>query len=120
MRLSEIKGEDAIEVIADIIEPIAIIAADKDFEKERKAKKPMLMLVKYVLKKHRQSVIEILAALDMKTVEEYLETVNVVSLPKQIMEALNDPEVMSLFQSQSQTEKTSFGSVMESTEASEK
>lgn len=119
MKLSEIKGEAAIEAVADIIEPLAKIAGDKGFLKEYRSDKPKLLLIKYLLKEHRSEVLEILAVLDQKSVEEYMETVNLVTLPQQILETVNDPEVAVLFQSQSQTDKTSFGSVTESTEASE-
>ena len=119
MKLSEIKGEAAIDALADMLEPIAKIASDKGFLKEYRSKKPKIMLVKYLLKYHRHSVLEILAILDQKPFDEYMETVNLITLPQQILEMINDPEIAVLFQSQSQTDKTSFGSVTESTEASE-
>lgn len=119
MKLSEIKGEAAIDALADMLEPIAKIAGDKGFLKEYRSKKPKIMLVKYLLKYHRHSVLEILAILDQKPFDEYMETVNLITLPQQILEMINDPEIAVLFQSQSQTDKTSFGSVTESTEASE-
>lgn len=119
MKLSEIKGEAALDAVADIIEPLAKIASDKRFMQELRSGKPKLLLIKFLLKEHKQEVLEILAVLDQKTVEEYMETVNLITLPQQILEAINDPEVAVLFQSQGQTEKTSFGSATENIEASE-
>ena len=120
MKLSEIKGEKAFEVVADILEPISEIAMDAQFMAAFKAGKPKLMLVKYILKKQKSALIRILAALDLKTVDEYMETVNLVTLPQQILDMLNDPEVSKLFGLQSQTEKASSGSASENIEASEK
>lgn len=119
MKLSEIKGEQALDVLADIIEPIAEIAMDAEVREMRKAGKPRLLIVRQVIKTHKEALIQILAALDMKTVEEYRETLNLTTLPLQIMEMLNDEHVGELFGLQSQTEKTSFGSAMENTEAQE-
>ena len=119
MKLSSIKGEDAIEVVARILEPIARIASDSQIRKDREAKKPVLLIIKYALENYKSDVLEILAALNMTSVDEYVANVNLVTLPLHIMEIMNDPEVQAVFESQSQTEKTSSGSVTESTEANE-
>ena len=121
MRLSDIKGEAALDVICKIIDPLSEIAMDAKFLKDFKAGKPKLMLVKYVITNHKKSLLEILAALDMKSVDEYMETVNLLTLPQQILDIVNDPEIAVLFDSQGQTmEKTSSGSATENTEAAEK
>lgn len=118
MKLSEIKGDKAFDVIEKLIEPIAKIAGDKRVMNDFRTK-PKLIVAKNIVKNHRSSIVEVLAALDFKTPEEYMETVTLLSLPKQIIELFNDPEIIELFESQSQTEKTSFGSVTENTEAKE-
>lgn len=116
MKLSEIKGDKAFEVLAEIIEPIAQIASDKEIVKSWNSK-PKLLTVKQMLQTHKDELIIILAALNLQSVEEYRETVTLINLPRQVIEMLDDEEVMELFGSQSQTEKTSFGSVTETTEA---
>ena len=114
MRLSEIKGEQALDVIAEIIDPLTELALDKELRG-----KPKIMMIKGALKSHKDAVIAILAALDLKTVEEYRENMNLYTLPQQLLEIFNDPEMETLFYSQSQTEETSFGSATENTEAHE-
>ena len=114
MKLSEIKGEQALDVIAEIIDPISELALDTELRG-----KPKLIMIKQALKSHKQAVIEILAALELKTVDEYMETMNLLTLPQQLMDIFNDPEMALLFDSQSQTDKTSFGSATENTEAEE-
>lgn len=114
MRLSEIKGEQALDVIVEILDPITELALDTELRG-----KPKIMMIKGALKSHREAVIAILAALDLKTVEEYKKSMNLLTLPQQLLEIFNDPEMEMLFQSQSQTDKTSFGSAMENTEADE-
>ena len=122
MRLSDYKGEEALDVLADIIEPLANIITDEEIqEMAKKDNTPVLAMVKPAIKNHKRDLIEILARLENKTVEEYEKTMNLLTLPKQVMELLNDSEVQSLFQSQGKSEITSLASsssAMETTEAS--
>lgn len=116
MKLSEIKGEEAFSVLAELIDPVSEIMADKDVENTYRSA-PRLALVKLLLQKHQKELITIMATLDRVPVNEY--EVSLISLPAKVFELLNDPELAPIFQSQAQTE-TSSGSVMESTEVKEK
>ena len=124
MRLSDFKGEAALDVLADIIEPLANILADKEIQAlSKKENTPVIAMVKPAIKNHKKDLIEILARLDEKPVDEYEKTMSLLTLPKQVLELLNDPEVQSLFQSQGQITQNSFAdstSAMESTEANGK
>lgn len=111
MRLSDFKDEEALDVLADILEPTATILADEEIQKMRNAKANRIKIVAYVIKHHKQAIVEILARLDCTPVEEY--HFSAVSLPLKLLALINDPEVQSLFTSQSQeTEQTAFGSAM--------
>ena len=112
MKLSDLKGEAALEALADIIDPAIEILADKEMVKAFKTK-PRIEIIKMAIKRHKKAVLTILAALDGETPETY--EVNILSLPKKMLEVFNDPELQSLFSSQSQT-ATSFGSASENTE----
>ena len=96
MKLSEIKGEAALDVLADIIEPASEIMSDpkvKDlFGSGNKG-----AIVKLLIKNHKKSIIEILAAMDGVPVEEY--SVSVLTLPIRLVEILNDQELISFFTS---------------------
>ena len=121
MKLSDIKGEEALDVLADIIEPVAIIMADGEVSKIYKSGQPKIKLVKYIIKEHKPQVIEILAILDRKDPKEYAKEMSLLTLPMKLLEILNDEDLMSVFQSQGQNmAKTSSGSVMENTEVVEK
>ena len=128
MKLSDYKGEEALDVLADIIEPITFILADKDIQKMKeeaeKNKKPLPMIsyVKPAIKNHKAEIIQILARLENQTPEEYKETLSLATLPVQVLEFINDPEIQKLFISQSQTlteASASSGSATENTEAKE-
>ena len=120
MKLSEYKGEQALDMLADLIEPAAAIMADKEISNAAKANLPKIKIVKTAIKNHKPEVIEIMAILDGEDPEDYAEKVNLFTLPAKLLEILNDPDLMSLFTLQGQNkEETNSGSATESTEESE-
>ena len=102
MKLSEIKGEAAIDVLVDILDPASEIIGDKEIELAVRNNATRMQIVKIALKNHKKAVIAILAALDGKKPEEY--EVSVLTLPVKLLEVLNDPELVNLFSSQGQTQ----------------
>ena len=113
MKLSEYQGEAALDLLAELIEPVGEIMSDKEigevFNKNR------FKAIGLAIKNHKKSVMQILATLDGVPVEEY--KCNVFSLPVKILELLNDPEMIQLFQYQGQTgDANSSGSASENTE----
>ena len=124
MRLSDFKGEAALDVLADIIEPLANILSDKEIQAlSKQDNTPVIAMVKPAIKNHKHDLIVILARLEEMPVDEYEKTMSLFTLPKQVLELLNDPEVQSLFQSQGQTKMKSFAdstSAMENTGANGK
>lgn len=121
MKLSDYKGEEALDVLADIIEPLANIITDEEIQElSKNPNAPILSMVKPAIKNHKTDLIVVLARLENMPVEEYRKKMNLITLPKQVLELLNDPEVQSLFFSQEQSEVTSLvssSSAMENTEA---
>lgn len=115
MKLSDLKGEAAIEALADMLEPAAEIMTDVHFVRAIKDNNRM-KAVQIALKKHQKAIIAIMAATEGKSPETF--EVNLLTLPKKLLEVLNDPDVVSLFQLQSQT-VTSSGSATENTEVEE-
>ena len=116
MKISEYKNEDAIELLADIIEPTVEILTDKNIQAIFTGQKFNKMhVVKVLLKDHQRSIVEIMAALDGKTYEEY--EFNLITGTKQLLELLNDEALISFFQSQGQMMVAeSSGSVTANTE----
>jgi len=101
VKLSEIKGEKAIDAMADLMEPLAIIFADKVVQESVKSKEPKMILCKKILKGHKNEVIQIMAILDGEDPETF--EVSLLTLPMKLLEIFNDPEVQSLFTSQDQS-----------------
>lgn len=111
MRLSEIKGERAIEVIADLIDPVSVIASDDEFRQLLDADKKVDG-IKYLLKKHSKEVLTCMAILNDEDPKTY--SPSFVALPAMLLELLNTPELVELFYSGGTV--TSSGSPTESTE----
>lgn len=116
MRLSDYKNEEAIDVLADIIEPASYIMADPKVSEMFDSGKPKLLLVRYALKEHKQDVINLIAALHQKPVDELNFTI--VSLVKDLLDIVNDPELQQVFTLQGQKNQDEpSGAVMEDTTA---
>lgn len=124
MKLSDYKGEEALDVLADIIEPLTYVIADKEIQElaRQKPQPPAIKFVKPAIKNHKKELIQILARLENQDVEEYAENMSLITLPMQILDLINDPEVQSLFRSQGKSQVTSLASsssAMENIEAGE-
>lgn len=104
MKLSDYKGEEALDLIADLMEPVSVILQDDDFrdQVEGGTNAGMLKAAKTLLKRHKKECIEILARIDGIPVKDYSPTV--FMLTKKVVELLGDQEVQELFTSQGQIE----------------
>jgi hypothetical protein len=118
MKLSEIKGDRALDVMADLIDPIASIMSDKELVSAMNSKLPTLLIAKKILKSKKKEIITILALLNDEDVNTFEP--NLLLLPKMLIDLLSDKELMELFQSARQNlEGASFGLAMESTQETE-
>lgn len=131
MKLSDIKGDRVLDVIADIIDPIANIAQDKDVNEMFKRKavpegmeareffaERMRKGMPALLKGHKQDIIAILAAIEGVTAKQYTETLNLAKLFTDVMELVTDDAFLN-FLSSSETGKgaDAHGSASVSSEA---
>lgn len=114
-KLSEYHDEEALDLLADIIDPVTEILADKEVVNTF-LKKSKLQGTSVAIKKHKKAIMKCLAVLEGVPVKDY--HCNIVSLPKTILEILNDNELMDFFKSQSQQmEEESSGSATANSEA---
>lgn len=115
MKLSDYKGEDAIDLLADLLTPITNIYNDVDFREAVKEKKTNLEIVQLLLKSHKKDVLLMMALIDQEDPESYEPSI--FGLPYKLMEIMNMPEVAMLFTSQGQKKTSkSSGSATESIE----
>ena len=117
MKLSDIKGDRVLDVIADIIDPIANIVQDKDvaamFEREAVPDgmdardffaKRMCKGLPVLLKGHKADIIAIMAAIGGVTPEQYAESLDFPKLFTDVMELVTDNALLD-FLSSSETKK---------------
>lgn len=131
MKLSDIKGDRVLDVIADIIDPIANMVQDKDVAAmfERKAvpegmdardffAKRMCKGMPVLLKGHKADIIAVMAAIEGVTPEQYAESLDFPKLFTDVMELVTDNTLLD-FLSSSETGKGADapGSALESSEA---
>lgn len=103
MKISDIKGEAALDAFADIIDPAMEIMTDPDVSAAYKnPETTRAQLVRMIVKGHKKAVITIMAILDGKDPETYADEINIFTVPAKLMEIINDPEVRSLFHLQGQ------------------
>ena len=115
-RLSEFRGEEALDVLADLIEPASQFMGDKEVVLLLRDRKTILSGATMILKKYPKAILRIMARLEEADPETY--NPSLVQLPKMLVELFNDPELIDLFTSQGQIEaQTNSGSATVNTEA---
>ena len=110
MKLSDIKGERTLDVIAELIDPISNIASDKvaaDLFVRRqlpKGKTPYTFVVERLkkavpalLKGHKQDIIAIGATLEGVTPEQYAAELDLPKLFRDLLDLVTDKTFIELF-----------------------
>ena len=117
-KLSDYKNEEAIELWADLIGPMARILGDEKTKSLVKTKSP-IDIAKGILAEHKSDAIEIMLRID----DTPVDGINVVTrLVGIILEIMNNEDLRSFFTSAGQEtmQSASFGSAMENIKAIEK
>ena len=103
-KLADYQNEDAIDLWADLLDPISLIVADKEIGNSIKAKKPPVVLAKEILKAHKKEAVEILLRID----PEPITALNIVIRLIDILSELNNSvELQSFFDFAEQANKES-------------
>lgn len=113
MKLSDIKGDRVLDVIADIIDPIANMVQDKDVAAMFKCEavpdgmeardffaKRMRKGLPVLLKSHKTDIIAIMAAIEGVTPEQYAASLDFPKLFTDVMELVTDDAFLNFLSSQ--------------------
>lgn len=121
-KLQDVKGEEALDVLADVLDyAVRLLKNDTIREKLDNQGLRDVDTIKTMIKEGKTEIISIMAVIDGKSYDEFLEGLDLLTLPMMLYETFNDEALLSVFQSQAQTTGvTSSGSAMENTEAEEK
>ena len=123
-KLTEFKDDEAMNVLAEIIDPMVNMMKNKDFvlairgNRQEGIKPNRVEAIKIAITDNRSDVVKIMAILNETPVEEF--HYNLLTLPQMMVEMFNDKELMDFFGFQSEKDsETSSGSATESTEGSQ-
>ena len=112
MKLSDFKGEQAIDVLAQIMTPASHIISDEKFKKMVKDGNTYLAIAVYILQNHKEDILDMYEPL---TQEDKTEATP-IKLVGMIMDIVQDTALNDLFTSQGQNgTSTPSGSAMENT-----
>ena len=117
MRLSDYKNEAALELFADMMDPVGKILADEEI-KAAFSVQPLdkAGVVKMLMKKRPAEVLEILRLIDGGNPDTW--EISFLQIPVKLMELISDPEVIMLFTPQGQKDGSVVsGSATDSTKA---
>ena len=102
-KLLEYTNEEALEKLADIMDPISEIVGDKRFKIAYKESK--IAGIKILLKHHNSALIDVLASYEGVAREEF--SANAVQIIAMALRLFNDKEMMSVFTLPGQNEASS-------------
>lgn len=112
-KLSEYKDDEALDLLAEMLEPCVEVFSDKELVTLIRTDTKM-KAIQYAIKHHKREIVEIMAILNGVPVENF--HYNVFTLPKMIVEVLNDKDLVDFFHSQGQmASQNDFGSATENT-----
>jgi hypothetical protein len=120
-KLQDVKGEEALDVLAGVLE-YAVKLVQNDTIREILNKKGFrdVEAIKVLIKEGKHEIIQIMAAIDGKPYNEFLNSLDLLTLPVMLYETFNDEALQAVFTSQVQTMGVnSSGLAMENTEESE-
>lgn len=118
-RLSDYTGDEAIELWADLIDPIAIILSDNKVAATIKSGKPKIQIAKEILKDHKKEAADILIRIDPSPINGLNIVLRLVNLLAEIGEN-DDIKSFFGFAEQVKTDAASSGCATESIEVDEK
>ena len=96
-KLSDYRDEEALDLLADLLEPFAELFKDADFRREY-GRNNLIRAVSLALKRHKSEIMQILARIDGTPVEEYHCTM--ATLPLRLIELMQDKDLQAVFTSQ--------------------
>jgi hypothetical protein len=121
-RLQDVKGEEALDVLADVLDyAVRLVKNDKIREALNTNGFRDIETIKLLIKEGKHDIISIMAIIDGKSYDDFVETLDLLTLPMMLYQTFNDEAVQSVFISQAQqTGVTSSGLASETTEGNGK
>lgn len=116
--LSDYQGEEAIELWADLLEPMTEILGDPEIAKSVKSGKAKLLIAKDILALHKKEAEEIMLRIDPEPIDGLNIIIRLAALIADIGRS-NEARAFFGYAAQAKTDSESSGSPMENTEGAE-
>ena len=98
-RILDARGEEALDVLADLLDSISEIAGDAEISGMMKAggKVTVAQLAAAILRRHKNAVVRIMAIDDGKAEDDERGLLSVITIPQRLIALLAIPEIKELF-----------------------
>ena len=122
-RILDARGDEALDVLSDLLEPIREIAADPEISAMMRTSGnggnggnggKVLDLARATLKNHKEAVIRVMAIDDGKTVDEEKTLITALTIPGRLVRLMTVPAVRELLFGLAETGRLATGSAVES------
>lgn len=117
-KLSDYKGDEAIDLWADLLDPLTDILGDKSVAEIVRSGRPKMTIAKEILKNHKSDAVKILLRID----DTPINGLNIVFRLVAVLSEIGESEEVKAFfgyAEQAKTAKEFSGSVTENTEVAE-
>lgn len=118
-KILDARGDEAFDVLAELVEPATDIVSDGDVVKNLATGGKKIVAVKKILSDHKDAVVRMLAIDDGITPEEERKIMSAVTIPFRVFVMIATPEIQQLFFGLAGMNQAATGSSAASTNESE-
>ena len=117
-RLQDVKGEESLDVLADILDYVVTLVQNETVKKAIEDDGLRnIKTIKTLIKEGKHEIVSIMAVIDGKSYDEFVKTLDLLTLPVMLYQTFNDEALQAVFTSQAQQMGvTSSGLATETTE----
>lgn len=110
-KILDARGEEALDVLADLLDPVTEIAQDPEISAMmRGGKATVAQFTVAILKSHKSAVVDIMAIDDGKTAEEERKLLSVATIPLRLMALLKNAAIKEMLFGAAETSESADGS----------
>ena len=111
-KILDARGEEALDVLADLLDPVTEIAQDAEISAMMKSggKATYSQLIAAILRRHKTAVFQIMAIDDGKTPEEESKLLTAITIPARLMKLMQLPAIKEMLFGAAETSESADGS----------
>ena len=111
-KILDARGEDALDVLADLLDPVTEIAQDEEISAMMRTggTATVAQFAAAILRKHKSAVVQIMAIDDGKTPDEERKVLSAITIPARLMKLLSVPAIKEMLFGAAETSGSADGS----------